>query len=666
MKPGSIITYFDSDKITCGICLEVKENRCHLLSESNREVNLTLSRIALCSPRPLNLKLSREELLHTLKNTIRQEEELKTRVNTEELWNLLQGEEDYVDLSPLAEIVFGAGASSAHIAALFRALFEDKVHFKFKEGKFKLHSSQQVQQILMRLEREAERERELEEGSAWLKQVWGELPVEDTSRNEYYRMLLRELAIFGAESPHHQQGRELLKRANLTDPDALFALLVKLGEFQEDENILLPRYGIPTQWTEAALKETEAISRAFNAQRAELKKKRRDITSLEIFSIDSETTRDIDDALSIEVKETRYDVGVHITDVAHYITPDSHLNREAQERIASLYLPEGKIPMFPPLLSEDTLSLVEGKDRLALSLAIHFDSSFEIKEFNLLPSVINVHHRYSYTESDAKIASDKNLTLLFHLAQHLKKTRIKAGALFLPIPELIIKVDTQGAIQVSKRERETPSELIVSELMILTNWLCARFLRDRGIPLIYRNQLEPREMVEGAGKDNLYLNYRQRRLLNRATLSTTPDTHSNLGLKPYSTFTSPLRRYLDLIAQRQLKSALMEDKRPYSEEELKQRIVDAELTHTTINQVQEQRHRYWLLKYLQGKVGEVVPALVLTHSLTHCELLLTDYLLEVTIPSSPADSLSPGSTILVKLESANAKRGIIRVVPALR
>jgi exoribonuclease-2 len=397
-----------------------------------------------------------------------------------------------------------------------------------------------------------------------------------------------------------------------------------------------------------------------------LKKKRRDLTSLEIFSIDSETTRDIDDALSIEVKETRYDVGVHITDVAHYITPDSHLNREAQERIASLYLPEGKIPMFPPLLSEDTLSLVEGKDRLALSLAIHFNSSFEIKEFNLLPSVINVHHRYSYTESDAKIASDKNLTLLFHLAQHLKKTRIKAGALFLPIPELIIKVDTQGAIQVSKRERETPSELIVSELMILTNWLCARFLRDRGIPLIYRNQLEPREIVEGAGKDNLYLNYRQRRLLNRATLSTTPDTHSNLGLKPYSTFTSPLRRYLDLIAQRQLKSALMEDKRPYSEEELKQRIVDAELTHTTINQVQEQRHRYWLLKYLQGKVGEVVPALVLTHSLTHCELLLTDYLLEVTIPSSPADSLSPGSTILVKLESANAKRGIIRVVPALR
>ncbi len=110
----------------------------------------------------------------------------------------------------------------------------------------------------------------------------------------------------------------------------------------------------------------------------------------------------------------------------------------------------------------------------------------------------------------------------------------------------------------------------------------------------------------------------------------------------------------------------MEDKRPYSEEELQQRIVDAELTHTTINQVQEQRHRYWLLKYLQGKVGEVVPALVLTHSLTHCELLLTDYLLEVSIPSSPADSLSPGSTILVKLESANAKRGIIRVVPALR
>jgi len=280
--------------------------------------------------------------------------------------------------------------------------------------------------------------------------------------------------------------------------------------------------------------------------------------------------------------------------------------------------------------------------------------------------VVKVHRRYPYSQSDKQINSDKNLSYLFQLAQHLRKKRIKAGALFLPIPELIIGVDEQKAIRVSKRERENPSETIISELMILTNWLCARFLQEKGVPLIYRNQSEPRAMVEGAGTDNLFLNYKQRQLLNRVNLSTTPGNHSSLGLKPYSTFTSPIRRYLDLIAQRQLQSTLIEYRKPLSEEELKQLIIDIEINHTKCTLVREQRHRYWLIKYLEGKIGETLAALVLNHSLNRCELLLTDYLLEVSIPSSPADSFSPGATIEVKLERADAQKGVIKVTPTKR
>ncbi len=664
MDPGKILTYFDKGKITCGICLEKKGNRFHLLSEHNRELNLNPQRIIHSSEKTLNLKLSKEELLKTLKTVIGEEEQLKENVNTEELWNLLQGEEERFDLNYIAEMTFGANPTSEQSAAIFRALFEDKIHFKLKEGIFKAHTPHQVQQILLKIQRDAERERDLEEGSSWLRKKWDGIPAEDPLKKDHYLTLLHDLAIFGAESSYYQEGKQLLKRAHLTDPDAPFKLLVKMGELQDDENLLLPRYGIPTQWTNEALKEAEEIYHAFKSQPLSSKNKRRDLTSLKVFSIDSESTRDIDDALSIEAKGASYYVGIHIADVAHYILPESHLDREAYERTTSIYLPEGKIPMLPPALSEDALSLVEGEERLALSIIIHFDSSNEIKEYDIFPSTIKVHHRYSYIQSDNQIHRNQDFSYLLQLAQCLRKKRVNAGAIFLPIPELNIKVDEQKTTQVNKRERETPSEIIISELMILTNWLCASFLHEKGIPLIHRNQLDPKEMVEGAGKDNLFLNYKQRRLFNRVILSTTPDNHSSLGLKPYSTFTSPIRRYLDLTAQRQLKSALIEDRKPYSKEKLKQMIVDTEINQTKINLVHEQRHRYWLIKYLEDKVGKILPALVLNQLLNRCVLLLTDYLLEVSIPSSPADSLSPGTTIEIKLESADAQKGTIRVIPA--
>jgi exoribonuclease-2 len=329
--------------------------------------------------------------------------------------------------------------------------------------------------------------------------------------------------------------------------------------------------------------------------------------------------------------------------------------------MASIYLPEGKIPMLPPLLSEGVLSLLEGQQRLAISVMVDFDSSYEIKTFSITPSVVKVGRRYSYTQSDDLIKSDRNLSSLCEIARNLRKKRLKGGALIIPIPEVIVKVDKSGTIQVSRRERETPSEIIISELMILTNWLCAGFLNDKGVPLIYRVQPEPKELLEGAGGDDLFINYQQRRLLSRMMLSTTPGNHNSLGLTPYSTFTSPIRRYLDLVVQRQLRSALLEGEKSYSEEDLKSVIIDTEMKQSHINLLQDQRQKYWLLKYLQDKVGETLTALVVRTLVNRTELLLNDYLFETSIPSSSADPLTPGTTVTVKLEQVDPRSGIIRV-----
>jgi exoribonuclease-2 len=115
------------------------------------------------------------------------------------------------------------------------------------------------------------------------------------------------------------------------------------------------------------------------------------------------------------------------------------------------------------------------------------------------------------------------------------------------------------------------------------------------------------------------------------------------------------------VVQRQLRSALLDDRKPYSEEDLKQLIVDADINQSKLNLLQDQRQKYWLLKYLEGKVGETVTALVVRTLLHRSELLLNDYLFETSIPSSPAVSLSPGSTVTLKVEWVNPRNGLIKV-----
>lgn len=663
MQPGTIVCYFDKDKITSGICLGPKGDKWHILSQHDRILNLSPGRILHRYEKKLDLTSPKAELLRQLEELIVKEEQVQQSLDTEELWQLLHDEGERFDVQYLAECAFGARPTAEQVAATVRALFADKIHFKFQEGSFTVHPPHQVQQVLMKRERDAERERELEEGSTWLRKKWDGIPVEDPSRKDRYLALLRECAIFGPDAPECAQGRQLLKRAHLDDPDTAFKLLVKMGEVGEDENLLIHRYGIPTQWSDEALREAEKLYRDVMVPSPPPGKQRTDLTALPLFTIDSETTRDIDDALSVEMTGTSCQVGIHIADVAGLAAPGSPLDREAAERTASLYLPEGTIPLFPPLLSEDAFSLVEGKERQAVSIIIQFDQAHAVKDYAIFPSVIKVQRRFSYNRADEEIDHDSSLACLLRLARHLRAQRLRAGALFLPIPELVIKVSDKGAIRVSRRERETLSELIVSELMILTNWLCATFLHERGIPLVYRNQDEPRERVEGSGRDDLFLNYTQRRMLNRMVLSTTPETHSSLGLKPYSTFTSPIRRYLDLVAQRQLRSVILEEDKPYSEEELKHIIIDAEENQKKISLLQEERSNYWLLRYLQGKVGELFTALVVRKLVHRSELLIEDYLLETSVPSSPSDSLSPGARVTVKLEHADPRRGIVRVQP---
>jgi exoribonuclease-2 len=396
MNPGRVVEYFDNDRIVCGLIVESKGNRLRLLTEEDREATLSPNRVLHCSSYSINVGVPRQERVRKLKEIAAKQEKLKKKIEAREIWELLKETKGTVDDQVLTEVVFGKETTSDHIAALWRSIFEDRLHFKIKGKQFLVHTPEQVARLKLKREREAERERELEEASRWFHAIWEGKAAGKPKKAGHYIGLLKEHAVFGKEAPRYPQIQETLRRAGLTAQDASFRLLVKTGVWDEDENLLLHRYQISTDWSEELLGEAQAI-----ASRSHMKgEERRDLTKLSTFSIDSESARDIDDALSFERVENGFRVGIHITDVAHFIPLDSLLNEEASERLTSIYLPEGKIPMLPPLLSENILSLLPGEERLAVSMFVHLDEGGEIRASETFLSRIKIHRRLTYEEVD--------------------------------------------------------------------------------------------------------------------------------------------------------------------------------------------------------------------------------------------------------------------------
>jgi exoribonuclease-2 len=663
MEPGKVIGFIENKKILLAVCLEVKKDRLHCLTEANREINLSSQRVLLKSPYTLNLVESRATLIEGVKGAVEKQESLKGEVNPQELWEMVKDEGESFSIQYLSDVVFGKRSSFDHGGAVLRALFEDRIYFKLQKDEFSPYTPFQVEHNILKIQKEAEREEMLREGSEWLKAIWDVKDVKDPPRKDEYIELLKEMAIYGEEGPNYSKTKELLRRTKLTQPDAAFKLMVKMGLWDEDENLLLYRYQIPVEWPDEMTSEVERICSQCSLEG--WRNGRRDMTSLTCFSIDYETTRDVDDALSLEIRgDKNFRVGIHVTDVSAILPVDSLINEEAFDRGESIYLPEGKISMIPLLLSEDLCSLIAERERPAISIFTDLDRNGNILNFEIAPTTIEIKERLTYAEVDRGVGKDDTFTILLELSQGLRKKRIERGALILSIPEVLVRVNREKNITVEKRERETASQIIVSEFMILANWLVARFFKERGVLSIYRSQLEPREQMDSAADNlpQLLLNYRQKRLLSRAALSTLPSPHSTLGLDCYTTITSPIRRYMDLVVQRQLKSVLNGSQPEYGEEELKRIITELEITQSRIRIVEQQRLRYWLLRYLERMIGQEVTAMVLERNHRGYPLLLTDYLLEVDT-HIPNGVFQPGDEVTVRVEKVDPRLEILRVSP---
>jgi ribonuclease R len=328
---------------------------------------------------------------------------------------------------------------------------------------------------------------------------------------------------------------------------------------------------------------------------------REDLRDRLAFTIDPEDAQDHDDALSIEpAGEGRWEVGVHIADVSHYVAEDGAIEHEAFERGTSTYLPTGVIPMLPARLSNDLCSLRPDRDRLALSVFVTLDAHGRRHAVRFAETVIRSRHRLAYGDVQAWFDDGRMpgheptpelgeaLTRLRALARALRANRLKRGALELDVPEVRARVDADGGVLALERRVHLESHELVEEFMLLANRCVGEEGARRSAGLLYRvhEPPSPRKLAElddmlktlglprpGRLDDparalqavlGAPLDERRRRIVHRLVLRSMTRArylegdagHFGLATREYCHFTSPIRRYPDLHNHRRVREWL--------------------------------------------------------------------------------------------------------------
>lgn len=351
-----------------------------------------------------------------------------------------------------------------------------------------------------------------------------------------------------------------------------------------DIQAAIEEYEIRQDFPSKAVAEAQEFSEKIPA--AEIKK-REDFRKLECITIDPDTAKDFDDALNItKDRKGNYQLGVHIADVAHYVQEGGALDIEAKSRANSTYFPGKCVPMLPPELSENLCSLRADVNRLTASVMMTFDKEGTLIDYRITRSVIRSKKRFTYKEAkavlDGKVESvhSKALHRMVELCLLLKKKRYERGSIEFSIPDLVILVDEKGVPNGTDLVQYDITHQMVEEFMLKANELVAQHLSKQGKHLTYRIHEEPspdslkefttlvgtfgfklsenpkpselQEFFDEALKSSYgqYLATNYIRRMRLAVYSPENIGHYGLGLEYYCHFTSPIRRYVDLVVHR--------------------------------------------------------------------------------------------------------------------
>lgn len=645
MELGTVTEYIDRKKIVCAVVMQAKKLKVRLLTETNREVSVSGHRL-FCVFGHLDPESGHDSLVAALAGLSAKREQLSQKVNVFELWEALHEEDQWIDAETMAGLAFGISPKPDHISAVVRAFFAQRTYFRFDVTRFFPYTPEQVEQIRARAIEDERRRRLIKEGGDWLGRVQAQNLSEIPPDKEKFVEIIKRLYLFDKESHDYDMGRRIAAHAGIDRKQGLFDLLVSLGVWDEHVNLDILRLDIPVEFSANVKQEADLLAKStgFRSDTS----KRRDFTGLPVMTIDGQATMDFDDALSLEADGDLFRVGIHISDVPHYVERGGALSREAQRRSSSIYMPDDKIPMFPPVLAEGLLSLKADEVRPAISVMVSLDSEARVMGYEICPSLIRVQRQLTYHDVNLMADADKEIIVLSALSAKLRENRLDSSAVLISLPEINIWLDPERNVTLHKINRESKSRILVSEFMILANRLMAKFLADNLCPAVFRAQPEPRARLFEKDQGSLFENWMQRRHLSRFFLTPRPEPHSGIGVDAYLTATSPIRKYFDLVAQRQIRGVWGLE-HPFSRAEIENIIAASEVSLSKVSQVQFSRNRYWIFRYLEARTGSEEPGMILERRRDRYVVLLTDCMIECALPVSMAPGLSSKDIVRLRV-----------------
>ena len=545
-------------------------------------------------------------------------------IDTDLLWEVC-GEEEF-SAEAIAEEYYGHAPTKTELAATLIALYAAPMYFyKKAKGVFKAAPEETLKQALAAIERKKQQDAQIDAWAEALKR--GEMPS--------------EIAADLKTILHAPDKQSLTYKAFTKAADALktsaYELAKKTGGITSIPQYLQDGFEIKyfpkgTGFPDLPLPEMPDLPKA-------------DVTA---FSIDDESTTEVDDALSLtDLGNGTKRVGIHIAAPSLAVKPGDKMEKNIMERLSTVYFPGGKITMLPENWIA-AFSLDAGAYRPAVSIYFDVDSEFNVGEPTCKIEAVNIAenlriqaiepHFNAETGLDEAgemmFAHHQDLIWLHQFAVALQKARGKYEPNRAPQYDYSIELDEEGNVSVVRRERGSPIDTLVSEMMILANSTWAQMLHDNDLPGLFR--------VQPTGK---------------VRMSTKSEPHIGMGVQHYGWFTSPLRRAADYINQKQLLSLIDDTAEPLfqqSDAELFAALRDFDTAYAAYADFQRQMEAYWSLVYLQQQGTSELTATILKEDLVRIEGLP----LVTRATGIPFDAL-PKSQVLLKITELDPEKQFI-------